>query len=235
MKRVAFIGAAAAWTAANLTDEVLPGLLDAVARFGYGRVAERDLPRALALVEGADATGLPAMARKALDAVNLAADREVRALRSIEDVWTGSDAARRMLDQKVQQWELYRAGSRNQVAGAVKLRAAALGLKQPIVPYVDPLERKYEAVVPSLAPGVRGREFSLTSREQYTSYLKEHPDALKSLALTPSLGNTILNFVNAQRSVAEIRRWVVFETGQDVSLQSVAGYLDILRTVGWIK
>ena len=28
MKRVAFIGAAAAWTAANLTDEVLPGLLD---------------------------------------------------------------------------------------------------------------------------------------------------------------------------------------------------------------
>ncbi|HSK10436.1 MAG TPA: hypothetical protein VK911_12730, partial [Vicinamibacterales bacterium] len=235
MKRAAFVGAATAWAAANLTDEVLPGLLDAVARFGYSRVAQRELPRALAVIDGAEASALPAATRKAGDLVRLATERELASLRSVEDVWSGSPAARAMLERKLQQWALHGAGLENQVAGAARLRAAALGVKAPLAQAADPEEKKYGAIVPTLAPGIRGREFSPTSREQYTSYMKEHPDALKSLGLTPALANSVLNFVNGRRSVAEIRRWVVFETGQDVTLAGVAGYLEILRGAGWIS
>ena len=235
MKRAAFIGAAAAWTAANLADDVLPGLLDAVSRFGYARVAARELPRALALVDEGDAATLAVRAAEAADLVSLAAEREIAALRSVQDVWTGSAAARPLLDQKVRQWELYRAAVQAQVAGAAKLRAAALGVKGAVTAPADPLEKKYAAAVPSIARAIRGREFSPTSYEPYTSYLNEHPEALKSLGLTPALAGAVLNFVNGRRSVPEIRRWVVLETGQPVTLAAVAGYLDILRRVGWIE
>ncbi|MBP1635227.1 MAG: hypothetical protein H6Q10_1801 [Acidobacteria bacterium] len=235
MKRAAFIGAAAGWVAANLTDEVLPGLLDAVARFGYSRVAARELPRALAAIDGADAAALPARAGAALDLARLACEREIAALRTVQDVWSGSAAARALLDQKVRQWELYAAGLQAQVSGAAKLRAAALGLKGPVAVPADPLEKKYASVVPAIAKGIRGQQFTPTSSERYVAYLKEHPDALKALGVTPAIANTVLNFVNGRRSVAEIRRWVVLETGQDVALPSVAGCLDLLREAGWIE
>ena len=234
MRRAAFIGAATAWTAANLTDDILPRLLDAVSSFGYARVGERELPKALAMVQGATAETLPNQAAKAIDLVDFALDREARALRSTEDVWSGSELARRMVDQKVQEFELYRAGLRSQVAGVARLRAASLGAKWPVEARADPLEKKYATVTPAIAPTVRGKEFSLAANERYTAYLKDHPDALKSLGLTPALANTALNYVNGTRSVPQIRKAVIAETGQDVTLQAIAGYVEVLKTVGWV-
>ena len=234
MRRVAFIGAAAAWTAANLTDQALPGLADAVSEFGYGRVAERELPQALALVEAADAAALAAATAKALDLVELAVDRETGALRSIEDVYTGTPEARAVVDRRVRQWELYRAGLGAQVLGYAKLKAEALGAAAPSRPVADPAAKKYETVVPAIHPDIRGREFSLNTWERYTQYMKEHPDALKALGLTPPQASAILNWVNGRRSIALIRRNVSAERGEDVPLAAVAGYLEVLKTVGWV-
>ncbi len=234
MKRVAFIGAAVAWAAANCTDEVLPGLLDATSAFGYRRVAERDLPRALGYVEAADAATLAGATRKALVTVDWATDRESAAIASIGEIYTGSPAARTLLANRRQQWDLFRAGVRAQVNGYATLRAGQLGLKTMPAAVADPLEKTRGAAVPAIAPGVKGREFSLAANEQYAAYMKDHPDALKALGLTPQLSNTILGYVNGRRSVVAIRNGVVGETGQDVSLASVAGYLDLLRTVKWV-
>ena len=88
--------------------------------------------------------------------------------------------------------------------------------------------------MPAIHPDVRGREFSLNAWERYTQYMKEHPDALKALGLTPPQAQAILNWVNGRRSVALIRRNVAAERGEDVSYAAVAGYLEVLRTVGWI-
>jgi hypothetical protein len=114
------------------------------------------------------------------------------------------------------------------------VRATPLGLKVVPVPVVDPLEKQYGTVVPSIDPGVKGREFSLQANERYAAYLKEHPDALKALGLTPPLASTVLNYVNGRRSIVSIRNAVVAETGQDVPLSAVAGYLDLLKTVRWV-
>ena len=54
MRRVAFIGATTAWASAHLTDEMLPDLLNAVSDFGYNRVAERGIPKAMEVLENAE-------------------------------------------------------------------------------------------------------------------------------------------------------------------------------------
>lgn len=244
MKRIAFIGAATAWAGANATDEVVAGLADAVSDFGYARVAERDVPRALAVLEQADAAGLDAAAARALLVADFAVDREIGALRSIEEIATGSASAKTAVNNKVQQWELYRAGLRQQVSGFARLRQSQLAPgKRPAGPASTahpagqgpgPAEKTYAALVPRLAPEVKGREFSLQSWPKYTAHLKEHPDALKTLGLTSQQATSILNYVNGQRSILEIRNTVVGETARDVSLDAVAGYLELLKTVGWI-
>jgi aminopeptidase YwaD len=242
MKRIAFIGAATAWAGANATDEVAAGLADAVSDFGYARVAERDVPRALALIEQADGAALEGAAARAALVAEFAVDREVGALRTIDEISTGSDAARRVVDNKIQQWELYRAGLKQQVAGFARLRqsqlapaARAASAKTPPAAGRAAGAAKPQAVAtPALSPEVRGREFSLQSWPRYSAYMKEHPDAVKALGLTPQQASSILNYVNGRRSIQKIRDTVVGETGRDVTIDAVRGYLELLKTIGWV-
>jgi hypothetical protein len=64
--------------------------------------------------------------------------------------------------------------------------------------------------------------------------MKEHPDALKALGLTPQQATSILNYVNGRRSIQKIRDTVVGEAGRDVTIDAVRGYLELLKTVGWV-
>ncbi len=80
MKRVAFIGAACAWAAANCTDEVLKPLVDAVSDYGYRRVGEREIPQALKLVDKTKAETLKGDVWKALNLAGFAVEREIGAL-----------------------------------------------------------------------------------------------------------------------------------------------------------
>ena len=87
LKRAAFIGAACAWAVADCTDEVAAGLAEAASNYGYSRVAERELPRAMARLAAAQAGDLPVQTAQALRLVTFAADREIGALRSIEEIY----------------------------------------------------------------------------------------------------------------------------------------------------
>ena len=71
LKRVAFIGAACAWAAAQCTDDVAGSLAEVVSDYGYLRVAERELPLALARVDAAEAKNLAAETEQALRLVTL--------------------------------------------------------------------------------------------------------------------------------------------------------------------
>jgi hypothetical protein len=199
--------------------------------------------RALAIVEQADAAGLAAATARALLVADFAADREIGALRSIDAISTGSAAARAAVDNKVQQWELYRAGLKQQIQGFAGLRATQLNVAAPAGGKKTPnpagqgpgvAEKKYDALIPRLDPAVKGREFSLQSWPKYAAYLKEHPDALKTLGVTPQQATSILNYVNGRRSILKIRNTVIGETGRDLSLDVAAAYLELLKSVGWI-
>ncbi len=234
MKRVAFIGAAVAWAAANCTDEVVPGLVDAASDFGYGRIAEREIPRALAHMEKTEAKNLATELGRALNLVDYGAQREIGALRSIEDMYTGSAVAKAAVADRIQQWLLYRAALRSQVMGYARLKAAQLGGQAPEEPSAGAVERKYQAIRPVIASSVQGREFQLTANEAYSRHLKEHPDALKSMGMTTQQAAAVLNYVDGKRSIAEIRNAGAGELDEEVSLAGVVAYLELLKKVSWV-
>jgi len=234
MKRVAFIGAATAWVAANCTDEMLPGLLDAVSDFGYARVAEREIPRAMAHIEKAKSDTMSAELTRALNLVQFGSKRELGALGSIEDIYTGSQNASSALDNRISQWKIYRKGLTAQVLGYAEVRAAQLGISIPKPLTAAKTRGKYDDLVVGIHPDVKGREFSLNSNEKYRKYMEENKEALKDLGITPQQARTILNYVNGKRSVAEIRNDVAAEMDQDVPIQGVAGYLELLKSFEWV-
>lgn len=237
MKRVAFIGAAIALAAADCTDEVVERLAEAVSAFGYWRVGERELPRALEYLDDAKPADLDQATRMALNLVRHAARREAAAIRSIEDIYTGSPAARTAVESRVRQWELYGQGLENLVLGYSRVRAQAMGVKLSTAAPETPQRGAAAALasrVPSISPEIMGREFSLAGFAPYSAYMKEHPDALEKLGVTPAQATSILNYVNGRRSVADIRNAVAAESGQEVTLEAVAGYLEVLEAVKWI-
>jgi hypothetical protein len=232
LKRVAFIGAACAWVAAQCTDDVVGSLAEVVSDYGYLRVAERELPLALARVDAAEAKNLAPESEQALRLVTYGASREVSALRTIEDIYTGSDAAKQTVEDKVRQWELYQSALHTQVLEYVKLRAARLNVAAPQASAPDELQQKCQRMTPGIAPSLKGREFNLLGSEKYNQYLKEHPEALKTLGITPAHAATILNYVNGRRSVAQIAACVAGQLDEAVPLPGVLGYVELLTSVG---
>jgi hypothetical protein len=235
MKRIAFIGAAAAWAAANCDDGVLPGLLDAVSSFGYARVGKRELARAMRLVGEAGAEELARAAEQAAALVELAAAREKEAVESVRKVWSGSDRARTAVAEHVRQWELYGAALERQVRELAGGRAAALGVPAPVRKNATAEERRLGAAVPELAADVRGREFALEQSEGYKKYVEAHPDAVKGLKLGPPVRRVVLNYIDGRRTLAVIRRRIEAETGVPVALRDLADHIAFLRAVGWLR
>ncbi|MCJ7487833.1 MAG: M28 family peptidase [Candidatus Aminicenantes bacterium] len=235
MKRIAFIGAAAAWAAANCGDDVLPDLIKAVSAFGYARVGKRELPRALQIVTDAEAKDLEKAMNRALNLAAFAAAREAGAVESIRDVYSGSDKARGLVAAQLKQWQLYGAGLEAQIKRFAVYRAAELKTKPPAVRVATALEKKAGTAVPVLAPDVRGKEFSLEGSDRYKTYAATHADAVKGLNLSMSQRRSVLNYIDGRRTLATIRNWAEAETGADIDFQDFLRYIDFLKAVGWIK
>ena len=123
MKRIAFVGAAAAWAAVQCTDEVLPGLLDVTSEFGWARIAGNELPRALGMIESATQETLNTQSTQAQNLLRAAVEREIGALRSTEAIYTGSVAAVQMVNNKVALWQGYGASLNDLVANSAKIKA----------------------------------------------------------------------------------------------------------------
>lgn len=227
MRRVAFIGAATGWASADLTDEMVPDLLDAVSEFGYARVAERGIPAALEALEGGPS--VEAVAR-ALNTLGSAVERELDAVQSIREIYTGSAASDAIVTREVEEWTGYGDAMRDFV-----LHAAIAGGGEPMLASSSTREeRELERVVPRLADGIRGQEFNLGRFDRMVSFNREHPEALAELGLSRNQTTQILNFVNGERSVLTIRNRVAALTGEDLLGSQVTAYLEILREVGWV-
>jgi hypothetical protein len=233
MKRVAFIGAATALAAADLSDERIGRMLDAVSDFGYARFAERGLPQALALIDAAEADDLESALANALNRVNAAIQRELDALESIREVYTGSPEAIAAVDDRLAQWRLYHDAVSDQIVGAASVRAGRLGVQAPQPPVPGPAESRF-LLVPDLADDVRRQQFSLTRTDAYQAYMEEHPDILEEIGLDRRQTSQILNFIDGERSVVEIRNRVAALTGDELRSQQVWDYLQLLEAVGWI-
>ena len=235
MRRVAFLGAATAWVSANLQDEWVPDLLDAVGDFGYDRVAERGIPRALeildqAAAEGASGEAADAALARSGSVLAAATRRELEAIGSIREIYSGSAGARAQVDARSREWESY-AGS---LVGYLQAAAEARGLAGARVPAPGRAETNAMGVVPLLAPGIRAVETSLSGFAPMRTWLGQHPTALEDLGLSRAQTTQIVNFINGKRPATEILYRVRGVTGEDLTLAQLQGYLGILEEVGWI-
>ncbi len=237
MKRVAFIGAAAAWAAANCEDDVLPDLLNAVSGFGFARVGKRELPAAFRKIEAADAKSLPDAAGRAVELVRFAAEREKSAISSVSEIASGSKEASVLIKNREALWEGYRLSLADQVAKYASLRASQL--KTMLPPPVSAASARSAAeagkIVPALHPEVRGKEFSLESSDRYKKFIEKNPDALKALKLDVPVRRAILNYIDGRRNAAAIRAAAAAESDRSVPLDAVLEYLEFLKAIGWIK
>ncbi|MFC2166331.1 M28 family peptidase [Acidobacteriota bacterium] len=234
MKRVAFIGAACAYAAAYCTDDVLPGLIDAASEFGYQRIAEREHIKALRYVDVATKDNLDVETQKALNIAQFALGREMDAVRSIEDIYTGSPSAKAVLSNRIKQWELYAESIESQILKYAAIRANQLKGAVPKKAKMSGLEKTYDKVFPAIHPDVKNKEFSLTSYEKYKEYIEASPQAIEDTKLSRTQTRAVLNYVNGRRSITKIRDCIAAETEEDVSLEGIAAYLEILKVVNWV-
>ncbi|MDH5386477.1 MAG: hypothetical protein OEY18_17385, partial [Candidatus Aminicenantes bacterium] len=202
--------------------------------YGYKRVGERELPKALSYVEKAKKENLQEKVWMALNLAGFAVQREIGALCSLEEIYSGSDEALRMIDNRVKQWEFYREGLADQVLKYGAVKALDLNVKAPEKSELTEEEKKYSEIFPDMCPDVKGKEFYLERTDRFRDYIKENPDALKKLKLNRNQQRSIQNFINGKRSVMEIRNAAIAETEIDLPFESLMGYLELLKELNWI-
>ncbi len=183
MKRIAFIGAATAWTAANCTDDVLEGLLESTTAFGYKRIGERELPRAFKYLDAADAENLQGAVKKAFNLSSFAVERESSAAEAIKEIYTGSEKAERLVENQIKQWQYYLEGVHDQILKYAELKANQMGEKAPKKPTMDKTEKEYSEVIPSIHPDVKEKEFNLERGDKFKKFQEDNPEALEELGL----------------------------------------------------
>ena len=234
LKRMAFIGAAMAWTTANCTDEVLDILLDEISDFGYLRVARQELSQAMKLVNHADAETLQNSTRKALNLLSFACNRELEAVQSTEDIFTGTVLAKRLVETHLQQWKQYEVALNNQLMEFSRFQAQKLGVKVPKKPEVSKVEKSYLRIVPALLPDVKGQKFNPNQTEEYRKFMEDNPNFNRELKVDRRQQRSILNYINGRRSVIKIRSCVIAESGKDMNFNNLLKYLDFLKAIDWI-
>ncbi|MFH1762996.1 MAG: M28 family peptidase [Gemmatimonadota bacterium] len=231
MRRVAFLGATTAWASANLADEMLPDLLNAVSDFGYNRVAERGLPRAMEALEGLGSGEIDAAAAHAVDILEAAVERERDALRSVHQIHTGSRDATQLVDRELASWEAYGDALRGFILRtAAPATSGGLALSEP-----DAEDLAWDRVAPRLAAGIRGLEFNMGQFGPAQAYFRTHPGALEEIGLSNAQTQQILNYINGDRSILTIRNRVAAWTGESLSVSQVARYLELLEEIGWVE
>jgi aminopeptidase YwaD len=234
LRRAAFLGAAMAWAAANCTEDVLEGLTEAVEEFGYDRIARRELPAALRMIEESGAMTLGRAWNRAEKLAALGVERERGALESIRDISPDSDKARRLIADRAARWAFYGRELLGLIENSVQLCARRLKTPVPVRPRLTAAERRLEAIVPSFTDEVKGKEFRLESSPACRDYLKAHPDALKGLNLNYAQRRALLSFTNGRRSLAVIRDRAEAETGGEIPPDTVVRYFDFLKAVRWV-
>ncbi|MFC2166861.1 M28 family peptidase [Acidobacteriota bacterium] len=234
LKRMAFIGAAMAWTTANCTDGILETLLDEVSDFGYERVARQELSQAMKLINHADANTLQKSTLRALSLISFACNRESEAVQATKDIFTGSEKARHLVDSHLQQWKQYETALKEQLIEYNRFQAQKLGTQSTKEPEITEAEKSHLKVIPALHPNVKGQKFNPSQTEEYKKFMKDNPDFTKELKVDSRQQRVILNYINGRRSVTKIRSCVISDSGKDLDFNNFLKYLNFLKTINWI-
>jgi aminopeptidase YwaD len=234
MKRIAFVGAATAYAAANCTDEVLPGLIQASSDFGYKRFAERGLSRSIALINSSTKVSLKSNSLKATKLVEISATREIAAIESIREISTSSPGSVTMLDNSVQQWNDYRSSMVDYIVDASQMRAEELGVSVSGKIVNTKLKRSMESLVPKFSEDIKYKIFSPSSYQPFVKFIEANPKS-PGVAIADSRdARTLLSYVSGELTMAEIIDYAGVFSGKEYGEKEVFDYFELLKKVGYL-
>ncbi len=171
-----------------------------------------------------------AAAAQALYLIEAAVERERDALESIRMIYSGTPEAEGWVNEELAAWKAYGHALRDFILERASWGGAG-GIE---IPESSPEDLAFDGVVPVLARGIRGQEFSLGQYGPAQSYFQQNPGVLAEVGLSNSQTQQILGFIDGRRSVLTIRNRVAGWTGTDLSVTQVARYLTILEEIGWV-
>jgi hypothetical protein len=201
LKRAAFIGAVSGWFLANMGDDDVPAVLEMLRRNALARGAELRSRRA----------GLDALDAAASTAV--AFELERRKVDSIKAFATLGDVQRQQANAWLEQLE-----------GLFTLPVPAIYVPRDETVY----ERNGDVEGPMRAFGYSFLEDKLGADGAANLKLRQHRTPHGDGGM---FAYEALNFVDGERTVSDIRDWLVAELG-DVPLEYVAEYLAALESIG---
>lgn len=234
MKRIAFIGAATAYAAANCTDEILPGMIEACSEFGFNRFAERGLSKAVNLINKSDKGTFKKNFVKARKLIDISISREIEAMRSLNKVSSGSIEANAMISNSLEQWKDYRSFMEEYICSAANIKAENLGLTVPSNKNDNRLHNKLNKMTPVISESVKYKIYSLTSFEPYNDYLSKHNDADKFKIARSRDSQTLVSYITGSLSIAGIIDYAEVFSGKEFDPQEVYDYFKLLEEVGYI-
>jgi aminopeptidase YwaD len=234
MKRIAFVGAATAYAAANCTDEVLPGLIQASSDFGYKRFAERGLSRSIALINSSTKVSLKSNSLKATKLVEISATREIAAIESIREISTSSPGSVTMLDNSVQQWNDYRSSMVDYIVDASQMRAEELGVSVSGKIVNTKLKRSMESLVPKFSEDIMYKIFSPSSYQPFVEFIEANPKSPGVAIANSRDARTLLAYISGEITMADIIDYAVVFSGKEYGEKEVFDYFELLKKVGYL-
>ncbi len=235
MKRIAFIGAATAYAAANCTDEILPGMIEACSDFGLNRFAERGLSNAVNLINASDKETFEQNYSRAEKIINVSLSREIEAVRTLKEISTGSSESDALINNSLRQWRDYRSFMEEYIYAAANIKAENLGLTVPSNKNDNRLYNKLNKMIPEISESVRYKIYSPTSFEPYTEYLLKHNDADKFKIARSRDSRTLVSYITGSLSIAGIIDYAEVYSGKEFDPQEVYDYFKLLEEVGYIQ
>lgn len=233
MKRIAFIGAATAYASANCTDEVLGGLVDVTSDFGYKRFAERGLSVASEIIRNSDSEALADNVARARHIVKISADRELNALESIKDIYTGSAIALETLELSLASWINYRELMLKHINELSRARAGELGVPGKSLTAVKP-DKKTGSVIPAIAQSVQYNTFSAGSYKPLQDFIKQNPDSDLSKFASSGDARTLMNYINGKLDLSEIILYADIYGGKKINPELVFDFIALLKDLGYL-
>jgi len=233
MKRIAFIGAASAYATANCTDESLTDLLDVTAAYGYGRFAERGLARATGLINSSTKETIAENASKARTIIEISAEREINALKSISEIYSGSDMAMDELKRSVDSWIEYKDIMSEHIKAIYELKLAQERIKLPVTKESS-IDKQLGRIIPRINPELMYNVFSTGNYPKYQEYITNNPDSPVSRFASSRNSRAIVNYINGSLSARDIIAYAEVYSGRDFKKETGLDYMKMLRDIGYI-
>jgi hypothetical protein len=224
LKRVAVIGAAAAFTIANADDEMAIRIASETAGNGTQRIGHQ-LARGLAEMDAATAETLGAACKGAREHIEAAVINEKNTLETVNEL--AVDKARVAGHVLALQKSIEQAGAAQLAAVDAHMKAAAARLKvAPVVLKPTDLEVTAAAMVPKQTPKVTANGY-----QGYREFLPA-ADLAKFRGLdTGELGQ----LVNGRQSVLDMKKMLEAQAPVKTDLQLMIDYMNVLAKAGLIE